>query len=152
MKAARGLHKPPKRAKEVTRRVEYQAAREAVYGRCGGFCEFPSCGRRISLEGMQAHHRKLRSAGGPDCPCNLMALCAFDHHGKVHAYPAHSRDAGWIVSRFEKRTPSQVGLAMREGFKFLSCDGRVVVDPTPQSCSVELHATVHEETNSAPGS
>lgn len=126
----------------VYRAKRYTEAREAIYARSGAICEFPSCGKRISLEGMNAHHRQLRSGGGVDCPCNLMALCAFCHHEKVHGHPEAARAAGWIVSSHEKRGASQVGLAMAGGFKFLTCGALVSVDPTPKMCSMELHTTV----------
>ena len=51
------------------------------------------CGRRPPSE---AHHRWLRSQGGPDDPANLAALCVFCHKW-CHANPAAAVEEGWIV-------------------------------------------------------
>lgn len=140
--ASRKLSKPPRRAQEIAQATGYQQARLIIWERAGGHCEMTGCGRVISTDGMNAHHRRLRSAGGTDCPCGLMALCALCHHQRVHAHPANARDHGWIISRFDKRDPSQVGMLLAAGFRFFTCDGLTTGDPTPSMCSIKLHATV----------
>ena len=74
-----------------------------------------------------AHHRQTRRFG-PDCPANLLGLCAA-HHASVHAAGVDSRAAGWIVSRHTDE-PCQVTVVDRFGVEWrLLCDGgRVEVD------------------------
>jgi len=45
-------------------------------------CAVPGCSSRAQLH---EHHVVFRSAGGPDAPENLIALCAFHHHRCLHA-------------------------------------------------------------------
>jgi hypothetical protein len=51
-------------------------------------------------EGMNLHHRQLRSQGGKNTAANLISLCGSGTtgcHGWVHAHPAKARDLGLIV-------------------------------------------------------
>jgi hypothetical protein len=93
-------------------------AREETFARSGGRCEFPGC----SSPATDAHHRLTRRYG-PDCPCNLLALCSRDHHESVHGNPNEARGAGWIVSRHATdpgRVPVQID---RIGIVLLPCEG-----------------------------
>lgn len=82
--------------------------RPAVLARAAYHCE--RCGR---LEGswnhdlgryvaLEAHHRLMRSQGGPDTMENLVALCGPNPagcHGWVHAHPTESYTIGLLIKR-----------------------------------------------------
>lgn len=71
---------------------------------------------------LDPHHRKLKSAGGPDTPDNLVTLCRSCHDG-VHAHPAESKAAGFIVPW--PKHPAVVPLAHRDyGLVLLTADCR----------------------------
>jgi hypothetical protein len=99
------------------------AAREQVMQRSALLCEIrgPGCTDLAT----DAHHRQTRRLG-PDCPCNLLAVCAHCHHVNVHGQPATARDQGWIVSRHAfdgSGVPVQIhGL----GLVLLTCTGEYV--------------------------
>lgn len=71
--------------------------RRAVYERAGGNCEF--CGER--LEGAwECHHRRLRSRGGQDSVCNLVALHHFCHR-RLHSHNRFATEHGFVVSAYD---------------------------------------------------
>jgi hypothetical protein len=58
------------------------------------------CGRSVIGIRASVHHRKRRSQGGANTPDNLITLCGSEVtgcHGFVHAHPAESLGAGWLV-------------------------------------------------------
>ena len=63
------------------------------------------CVRDGSTERLHVHHRRLRSAGADDRPCNMIALC-WRCHDWVHKHPRLSRIHGWLVSA--SADPAQV--------------------------------------------
>lgn len=71
-----------------------KALRRSVGARAGWRCD--RCGRPTAEDRGQAHHRKLRSRGGGDSLGNLVWLCS-RCHGEVHASPALSTAAGFMV-------------------------------------------------------
>ena len=75
-----------------------------------------------------AHHRQTRRHG-PDCPGNLIGLCAA-HHAMVHANPNTSIVAGWIVSR-HATDPCRVPLLDANYVEWeLTCEGtRILHEP-----------------------
>lgn len=68
--------------------------RHAVFVRAGGRCERCRC--PLPADAWEAHHRQLRSRGGPDTMANLVALCRDCHHD-VHAHPAAATASGFMV-------------------------------------------------------
>jgi AhpD family alkylhydroperoxidase len=55
---------------------------------------------RYFADGLNLHHRQLRSQGGKNTAANLIALCGSGTtgcHGWVHAHPADARAVGLIV-------------------------------------------------------
>jgi len=60
------------------------------------------------------------------CVCNLVLLCARCHRD-VHAFPVASREAGFIVSRFETE-PATVPYRNNLGLTFTDCLGGVRVE------------------------
>jgi hypothetical protein len=54
----------------------------ADFERDGFRCTVPACSAR---RGLQSHHVRFLSAGGPDEPWNRTTLCAFHHQRGVHA-------------------------------------------------------------------
>lgn len=99
--------------------IELDAVTDALYARAGDVCEIcreaeihPLCGPcrgrtmadwceqcvdllRFGLLGHR-HHRLRRGQGGTNDLSNLLALCEEDHE-RVHAYPALSYEAGWLL-------------------------------------------------------
>lgn len=57
---------------------QYAVIREAVRARDGHRCRW--CG---GTDGIEVHHVRYRSQGGPDHHSNLLTLCA-EHHRKAH--------------------------------------------------------------------
>ncbi len=83
----------PIRVRGIRPRTPWQSLRADVYDRAGGVCD--RCG--LSLRsGYEAHHRQLRSGGGPDSLENVVGLC-LDCHRWAHANPELARQTGWIV-------------------------------------------------------
>lgn len=118
---------PPRARRSEPRKVAlrgdhgmpYAEARMVVYGRSGGRCEVCGCG----LETFEAHHRLTRRFG-PDCPCNLLALCSTCHHERVHGEPEQARDDGRIISRHAAILPAEHPVLIhRHGLVLLDCDG-----------------------------
>lgn len=68
--------------------------RHAVWVRAGGHCDL--CGVGLPSDRWEAHHRQLRSRGGPDSHANLACLCPFCH-GWVHANPARATALGFML-------------------------------------------------------
>ena len=85
---------------------------DIVLERASGYCEccgFP-CGEPA------LHHRKLKSQGGKDEPCNLIAVHHKCHNlgtDSIHLNPAKSVKMGWIVPSWAD--PSEFPLHMADG-------------------------------------
>lgn len=75
------------------------ALRSLVYDRAGGVCDL--CGQRLGRKGWAAHHRQLRSQGGPDTAENLIAVHHFCHTERIHRCPAWARGCGFIVASYD---------------------------------------------------
>lgn len=69
------------------------ALRAEVAARAGHACE--CCGEALGRS-WEAHHRKLRSQGGQDSICNLVALC-MQCHTRIHNRRVWSEEHGFIV-------------------------------------------------------
>lgn len=80
-------------------------ARATVMLRAANLCEVRAPGCTTLAE--EAHHRLTRRFG-PDCPCNLLAVCTECHRDHITEAPATAREAGWAVSKFTTDPPSQV--------------------------------------------
>lgn len=92
------------------------ALRQQVRDREGGCCAL--C--REPLGGVwECHHRKLRSRGGLDSVCNLIALCASCHR-RCHSHVAWAQEQGFIVSAYAD--PASTPLA-------LGCERWVLLRP-----------------------
>ena len=72
----------------------WREQREALYARAAGRCERAGCS--LDDNGMEAHHRKLRSRGGGHGLENLAALCPACHRW-CHEHPQAATEAGFIV-------------------------------------------------------
>jgi HNH endonuclease len=103
-----------------------------------GKCE--RCGHWYATE---AHHRWLRSQGGPDIASNLAALCR-DCHNWCHANPAAAHKDGWMLVAGDK--PSEVPVTLAGGLRALLTDegGYIYLWETPRGVSEELTALVQE--------
>lgn len=89
--AARGQLQRARRAREQR---EYLEAREAVKQRAYNGCE-ARCLPECAGLGNQAHHKLMRSHGGPHSPDNLLWVCT-PCHNHIHANPERSYDNGWL--------------------------------------------------------
>lgn len=72
--------------------------REALWERSEGICDW--CNRAIHYEAFDAHHRKLRSAGGTWALSNIVAVhsdCHTNQPGSIHMHPALAKSRGFIV-------------------------------------------------------
>jgi predicted restriction endonuclease len=98
------------------------ALRRQLHGRANGRCE--SCDQPLGAL-WEAHHRKLRSRGGQDSICNLLALCAGNEgcHRKWHARVRVATEHGFIVSAYADPASVPVLLRMQRRV-WLSVDGR----------------------------
>lgn len=109
----------------------YAASREAILARSGGRCEICTC--RLTLATLHAHHRRSRSAGRrDDGPANLVACCGPCHNGSnysLHANPLNAVAHGRIISRHDRRAPSQIPVSLASGWCLLGDDGRRVPLP-----------------------
>ena len=105
--------------------AEWSEANIMLHARAGGRCEI--CYRKLS-EGLRIarHHRQRRAVGG-DRLSNLL-LIHEDCHIKVHAQPAISREAGWIVSSYEA-DPSAVPVAYQRSELVLLDDFGLIIRP-----------------------
>jgi hypothetical protein len=75
------------------------AVTDAALERSGGACE--RCGRWVGDGGWAPHHRRPKGAGGTVLPDthtlpNCLVAC-HPCHAWIHAHPAASEDAGWLV-------------------------------------------------------
>lgn len=80
--------------------------------RAGNYCE--KCG--MPCDDFALHHRKLRSQGGKDEPCNLIAVHHKCHNlgtDSIHNQPEKSRVKGWIVPSWAE--PSDYPLHLVDG-------------------------------------
>lgn len=68
--------------------------RQQVRDRALGCCEL--CAQPLGAI-FQCHHRKLRSRGGQDSVCNLVALHG-KCHNRVHGHPAWATEQGFMVA------------------------------------------------------
>ncbi|HEU5032716.1 MAG TPA: HNH endonuclease signature motif containing protein [Spirillospora sp.] len=111
--------------------AEWEALRAAVHTRSGGRCEagvVDKCRDRrgdfARLGGHQAHHRKLRSRGGPDEVANLVAVCGYCHDW-IHRHPRKATELGLIVPSWAD--PEVRGLIRPDGsVVLLDTDGGYV--------------------------
>jgi hypothetical protein len=82
-------------------RTLFLVQRRIVFERSEGRCE--KCGQTLATV-WECHHRRLRSQGGDDSVCNLLALHSDCHNagspGSVHSRPGLSYGAGYLVRRF----------------------------------------------------
>src|SRR5688572_18767891 len=94
-------------------------------------CGAPAQGDRGVAWSLQ--HRKKRSAGVDNRPCNLIVLCGSgttECHGWVESHPASAMwDGGWAVSAFAK--PENVPVLVDRGSRwtYLTADGGYSDDP-----------------------
>jgi hypothetical protein len=84
-------------------RFEADAVLSAVERRSRGICELCS-----EAPAVQFHHRKMKSAGGPDISDNLMHLCRSCHHEAVHANPDWAYRHGLLLRRSSTMFPAPV--------------------------------------------
>lgn len=82
------------------------ALRAEVHRRAGGRCEL--CAQQLGHV-WEAHHRKLRSRGGQDSVCNLVALCPTCHR-RCHSHNLWATEQGFIVSSYDD--PATVPVAL----------------------------------------
>ena len=89
---------------------------DIVLERAGFYCE--ACGQ--SGDNFALHHRRLRSQGGKDEPCNLIAV----HHAchnlgthSIHLKPAKAKQLGQIVPSWCE--PNEYPLQLPDGRKVL---------------------------------
>ena len=89
---------------------------EIVLNRAGNYCE--ACGG--SGHNFALHHRRLKSQGGKDEACNLIAVHHECHNmgtKAIHMNPAKSIEMGWIVPSWAQ--PSEFPLHLSDGSKVL---------------------------------
>lgn len=89
---------------------------ETVLERAGNYCE--ACGN--PCRDFALHHRKLRSQGGKDEVCNLIAVHHKCHNlgtNSIHLSPAKAVKLGQIVPSWEE--PSEFPLHLPDGSKVL---------------------------------
>lgn len=98
--------------------TDWAELRALLWARCEAYCE--RCGQRLNPIWWDAHHRLLRSQGGPDDIRNLVALHRSCHTGdpeSVHNNPTAAEARGLIVRRCNDYATTPVRLG----------DGRPVV-------------------------
>lgn len=95
--------------------------RRQVRDRAKGCCEL--CAQPLGPV-FQCHHRKLRSRGGQDSICNLVALDGRCHN-RVHGHPAWATENGWMVASTDD--PATVPVALHDrAWRLLSRSGTYV--------------------------
>lgn len=104
---------------------KYVKSRAIVFCRAGGRCE--ACAAPITLGSMHAHHRRPRSAGRDDSPCNLLGLCS-SCHGWVHDHPLMAVGAGYSITRAGE-APSLAGVRFVHGWFLLTEAGDKIALP-----------------------
>jgi hypothetical protein len=82
--------------KKRKRMAGYAIARQEVYERSGGRCEFTNGGERCRHPHEQTHHKRRRSQGGTDDLENLIGLCSM-HHDLIHANPEWAEGLGYLI-------------------------------------------------------
>lgn len=87
-----------KRRREQAAGPSMADLRPLLWKRCAEQCE--RCGRSVTFDGFEAHHRKFRSRGGLDEIVNLTALCG-DCHRWAHGEALQAVPAGYSVLRSE---------------------------------------------------
>jgi hypothetical protein len=93
-----------------------QAIVDIVLERANNHCEMCGSGG----DNFALHHRKLKSQGGKDEPCNLIAVHHKCHNlgtNSIHLNPKRSIENGWIVPSWAE--PSGFPLRMADGSKVL---------------------------------
>ena len=89
---------------------------DIVLARAGHYCE--ACGNPCAEFAL--HHRRLKSQGGKDEPCNLIAVHHKCHNlgtDSIHLNPKRSMEMGWIVPSYAK--PNEWPLILSDGSKVL---------------------------------
>lgn len=89
---------------------------EMVLNRAGNYCE--ACGG--AGDNFALHHRRLKSQGGKDEVCNLIAVHHKCHNMStqaIHMQPAKSIEMGWIVPSWAQ--PAEYPLHLPDGSKVL---------------------------------
>jgi len=82
------------RFKEDLRTWSWQKGSAAAKKRSNGRCE---AGTEVCTgKAAHVHHRLMRSQGGGHEPSLLLAVC-LPCHGHIHANPAKSYEAGWLI-------------------------------------------------------
>jgi hypothetical protein len=101
---------------------EWEAATGRLLRRAGFRCE--RCGRGVTADTCDRHHRQRREVGGDRFP-NLLLLCGSGTtgcHGWVHANPAEARALGMIVSSADEVDPAEVPVRRYGGYLWLLDD------------------------------
>lgn len=113
---------PRRRSRSDTDHPErpWQDVRMVVHLRALGRCEL--CGCDLNLANMQGHHRLSRRYG-PDCPCNVLALCEDCHHRRTHQDVAVAKAAGRIISQHNDRQPGEIPVEIGGDLTRLTCGG-----------------------------
>ena len=89
---------------------------DIVLARAGHYCE--ACGNPCAEFAL--HHRRLKSQGGKDEPCNLIAVHHKCHNlgtDSIHLNPKRSMEMGWIVPSWAD--PAEYALHRPDGSKVL---------------------------------
>ena len=85
---------------------------ETVLARAKGYCE--CCG--LPCDEFALHHRRLRSQGGKDEVCNLIAVHHSCHNlgtNSIHNRPGIAKVKGWIVPSWAD--PAEYPLHLPDG-------------------------------------
>lgn len=103
------------------KRDRWALLRRDVFARDNGRCV--CCGRRLDVVLWECHHRRLRSAGGPDAMHNLVALCS-DCHRWAHDRRLESEPLGFIVP--SHADPAAMPVTYADGtVRLLAIEGEV---------------------------
>lgn len=88
------------RRRTIEEKNDAEDLRRRVFDRAGWACEARAALGSVCDTApsgvLEAHHRLMRSQGGPDTEENLVAVCA-GHHREIHANPARSYDLGLLI-------------------------------------------------------
>jgi hypothetical protein len=101
------------------------------------------CERCAAWYATEAHHRWMRSQGGPDIASNLGALCRVCHNW-CHANPEAAHAEGWMLIRGDK--PAATPVLLAGGLRALLTDGGLVeyMPSESRSFSDDLRTTVEK--------
>jgi len=114
------------------------------------------CGLLVPAGPRNCLHRLAERQGGPDTLDNRITLCGWGNnlrgadgetwcHGWVHQNGRAAREAGWIISQHDVRTPGQVPVAHHElGLVYLTADGRMLPEGLVVAWSVGGHLPLTE--------